>query len=125
MSQYSQPIASALRLIAKKGELCTWRQYTMEPGSTDWNEDEASPFVDYSVSIVFLPYDSRTATFTFQQIDGDVTRITEYALMGAVPFTPAIRDSIIRSDGTVIKPAGLDRLKPATEVILYTIGIVG
>ncbi len=122
MTEYTSAIASALRMIGKKGDACTWRQYAIDPGATDWTEDETSTFTDYPVSIAFFPYETRTG-LTFQQVAGDVTTVTEWALMGAVAFTPGIRDLIIRSNGETVKPAGLGRLKPGAEIVLWQIGI--
>jgi hypothetical protein len=121
---YARSIEAAKRAIARKGDNCTWRKYTLAAGDKPWTEG-GTGYTDYPVRIVFLPFDSRTAHYTVQQVDGDVARITEYALMAPSGFVPDIRDAIIRSDGTVLKPAGIDPLKPGSEVLLYTIGIVG
>lgn len=124
MTEYSSAIASAKRVIAKKGDACVWRQYTVADGNNAWTENEATAtFIDYPVRVVFLPYDSRTTGFTFQHVEGDVTTFTSYALMGAVAFTPRLRDTIIRSDGTMVKPMGLDMLKPGAEIVLWQIGL--
>ena len=125
MSIYTGSITRAKASIAKKGAVCTWRQYDIAAGSHDWTEADATTFVDYPVSLVVLPFDNRTASYTFQQQDNDVTRFLAYALMsGEVPFVPRVRDLIIRPDGQQLKAMGIDELKPATEVILYTIGLV-
>lgn len=123
MSVYSSAIAGALRAIARKGDACVWRQYAVTDGDETWLEDETSPFIDYPVSIAFFPMDGGKASNTvYQQVAGDVTTFTSYAIMGAVPFTPTLRDSITRSDGTVLKPTGLGMLKPGAEVVLWQIG---
>lgn len=127
MTVYTGSIARARSNIAKKGDVCIWRQWTIEAGDEDWTEDEDSEHVDYTVVIAFFPYEitpSKTSV-TFQQVAGDVERFTEYGLMAASEFTPKLRDLVIRSDGTTMKPLGLSALKPGAEVVLYTIGFVG
>lgn len=121
MTEYTQAIATATRLIAKKGELCTWRQFDIDNGDQDWNETSAG-FTDYPVRIVFLPY-GRTVAALLAQLNGTtVERLSLYGLMAPVPFTPKLRDLIISVRGE-LRPVTMDILQPADEVVLYTLGI--
>jgi len=124
MTIYTGSIERARASIAKKGDLCTWRQWDVDAGTTDWTEDEASTFTDYACKIVFFPFNGFNK-MTFQQVAGDVERYSSYGLMVPAGFTPKLRDLVIRSDGTTMKPMGLDELKPGAEVVLYTLGFVG
>lgn len=127
MTIYTGTIQRALASIAKKGDVCTWRQWDIQDGDEDWTEDDASTSTDYTVKIVFFPYGAQVSNMSFAQVDGDVERFTSYGLMGSTGglFTPKLRDLIIRSDGQVMKARGLDVLKPGAEALLYTIGFVG
>lgn len=128
MSDYTGAIQRAGNSIKRKGDVCIWRQWQVESDpQLDWLEQDDASHTDYAVEMVFLPYDSRTTSNTFQLADGsDITHIRLYALLrGDVPFTPTLRDLIIRSDGTELKPIGLDQLKPGSQTILWTIGFAG
>ena len=128
MSDYTGAISRAANTIKRKGDVCIWRQWQVEGDpQIDWLEEDDAPHTDHTVEMVFLPYDSRTTSNTFQLAEGsDITHIRLYALLrGDVPFTPTFRDLIIRSDGTELKPIGLDQLKPGSQTILWTVGFRG
>jgi hypothetical protein len=127
MGAYDRAIATALRLIEAKGEPVTWRQFIIEPGDNAWTEGEPTPpdplYIDHTVSMVFLPFSNRLRdAFQMQMANSDVPQGLYYGLMGQVSFTPNLRDLIIRPSGQV-RPSYIDELRPAGELILYTIGL--
>lgn len=127
MTIYSGSIARAKASIAKKGAACVWRRYVKQDGAEPWLEDEAvSPaFTEWPCHAVVLPYNGSVKNMTFAQVDGDVTTFQSYALMGqTTDFVPQLNDVLIRPDGQQLVVKGLDELKPATETILWTMGLV-
>lgn len=127
MTIYSGSIARAQASIAKKGAVCKWRRYVKQDGAEPWLEDESvSPqFEEWNVPVVVLPYDGSVKNMSFAQIEGDVTTFQSYGLMGqTTEFVPQLNDVLIRPDGQELSVKALDELKPATETILWTIGLV-
>lgn len=127
MTIYGGSITRAKASIARKGAVCKWRRYNKQDGAEPWLEDEsATPaFQEWDVSIVILPYDGSVKNMSFSQTEDDVTRFQSYGLMGqTLDFVPQLNDVVIRPDGTTLNVKALDELKPATETVLWTIGLV-
>jgi hypothetical protein len=123
MTVYDAQIASARSAIERKGGLATWRKFSVTAGTHDWNEGSGTtPFTDYQVRVVVLPYDLESASTLI--IDGAVRRLTNYALLAAQDFVPDIRDLLITALGEY-KPVKIDVLAPDFAPILYTIGLEG
>lgn len=123
MGEYDRAIATAQRLIAKKGMTVTWEQ--QENGeapdpSKPWRPAEAEP-VEHEVSIVFLPYNRENQQFLSMMTGTEIPQGAEYGLMGAVDFTPNLNDTVVRN-GVRLGIEKIDLLAPAGDPVLYTIG---
>jgi hypothetical protein len=123
MGVYDRQIATALRLIAAKGQAVTWQSIdngAPADASKPWLPADAVP-VEHPVSILFLP-DTRSGFEWLAYLQGtEVPQGRMIGLMGAVDFTPSIRDLVVR-DGKPIRPLNITPLNPNGETILYTIG---
>ncbi len=123
MGEYDHAIATAQRLIAKKGQTVTWQ--VRENGvsvdaETPWKPEDA-PVVEHQVSIVFLPYNRSNYEFLKMMTGTEVAVGKTYGLMGAVGFDPVLKDTIVR-DGESMGVATIDVLAPNGQPVLYTIG---
>ena len=122
MAEYDRPIASAKRMIAKKGQTVFWRQIA-DAVATDenapWKVGQASG-INNTVKIVFLPV-RRQNLESFGYVAGtEVPKGAVYALMAAVPFEPNLKDVVIR-DGVELRIANIEKLAPNGQAILYKI----
>lgn len=120
MGVYDRQIKRAQAQIAKKGQLVTWRQVTNgvpADSSKPW-KPSASVTTDNSVSIVFLPLDLQTRKYLSYLTGTEVPSGSFAGLMGAVGFTPAIKDVVIRN-GKELTVRNFDVIEPSGEPILY------
>ena len=124
MAEYDNAIATAKRLIDRKGVSSVWRKFNVVNGAEDWNEAGAG-HTDYSVKIVYLPYNRETASL-IAKLAGltDLSTYNLYGLMAPVTFTPALRDLVISPVYGELRPVRLDILAPGAQIVLYTIGLV-
>lgn len=123
MSEYDRAIATAQRLIAKKGMSVTWKQLTNgTPADPDkpWRPG-ATEHTDKTVNIVFFPYNRENQKFLALLTGTEVPKGEEYGLMGAVDFTPTLKDTIVRN-GETLAVETINLLAPAGDPVLYTIG---
>ena len=120
MAQYDRQIATALRLIAKYGQIATWRQIVdgVPDPETPWLPVGSAP-VDYSPHICFLPLDRDGKEFLMSIGQTEAVSGSMYGLMGNVAFVPNIRDTVIR-DGVSLEIKSIDLLSPNGQKILYT-----
>jgi len=123
MGQFDRQIATARRLIAKNGELCSWRSLSagvvVDP-LIPWQKSNGVD-VGTDVRIVYLPR-SRVNTAFLQALGKTSVSVgMEYGLMAAVSFTPKREDYVIRASGDKYKINAIDRLAPNGQIILYTI----
>ena len=121
MARFDRAIQTALRLIAKNGEVVTWKQVS-EGGAADpdepWNQLPAET-KSYNATVCFLPVDRITMeTFNFAK-GTEVPKGSVMALMGKVPFEPGLQDTIERGDQKY-RIASLDVLSPNGQKVLYT-----
>lgn len=132
MAGYERQIATAQRLIAKRGQAVFWN--VRDEGTTDPNVTEGASAwrpkpVDgvspdpVEVRIAFFPitkdqYESLRA----RGIELSVGSVMGY--MGAVSFTPAQKDSVTR-DGKTLEVEYFDVLAPNGDVILYELYFKG
>jgi hypothetical protein len=138
MGVYDRQIATALRLIAKKGQAVTWVKHNAQQGNIQpWKTSKVpsgygvggygaggygvgnSDAPSYAVSIVFLaPKSGLQALFALMQ-GTSIPTGAPVGLMGAVTgFTPEINDMVMRGPkAMVIKD--FDIVAPNGEVILY------
>ncbi len=121
MARFDAQIETAKRLIAKNGQLVTWRSKNAEILNPN------APFipsngidVDRGVKIVFLPPNRVNQQF-LQFLSGtEIQGGSVYGLMGAVDFTPVLKDVVIRS-GETLRIKSIDPLAPNGQIILYTV----
>lgn len=121
MGQFDRQIATALRLIKKNGQPVKWRQIpTTEPDPLKpWKPVGGAP-VDRTVDICFLPLDLQNKEFLASLGNTEAAVGSFYGLMGAVSFTPNIKDVVLR-DGVLLEIASIDLLSPNGQAILYTV----
>lgn len=128
MGEYDRAIATAERMIAKKGRIVQWAKGDAEPaqpGDKPWKptrEDDPEAGVD--VKIVFFP-PGEGSRAVLQQITGtEVPTASEYGLMaGTVPFNPEQGDVVLR-DGIALAVVGVATLRPAEDAVLHTVWFV-
>lgn len=120
MGEYDRAIATAKRLIEKKGQTVQWRKNTGEAGSEPWKSQRPAAGTLPEVKIVFFPPDEGSRR-TLQQITGvELPRADEYGLMAAVPFSPQAGDAVLRA-GIGSAVVGVSPLAPGGDVVLYTL----
>lgn len=120
MGEYDRQVATAKRLIAKKGQDVTWK--SLEDGapsdpSKPWRPSAATS-TEHTVKIAFLPVDRR-GDETRRYREG--TAVPEGSLLGymaQVDFTPALKDVIVR-DGEELTVLNFDLIAPNGTPILY------
>lgn len=125
---YARAIATAERLIAKKGGTVTWdgKEAPVEPADdSDWNptpaDDAARP--QNSAKAVLLPAGIETQR-TLQAITGtDVPASYDYALIaGSAPMVPALGDMVAFADNVKRAVVKVDTLRPdGTTAVLHTV----
>jgi hypothetical protein len=124
MSQYDRQVAQAVKLIAKYGQLVTWRKQTVEQADVNapWKTTaKAGQPVDYSVKIVFPRDGKGLANALYHLIKGtDVPTGAPRGLMASVAFTPELTDLVIR-DGVKMMIKTIDPLAPGGIILLYHI----
>lgn len=120
MGVYDRQIARAIKQIKKKGQLVIWQQPGLVHNSTQpWRHDDATPPDPIPVSIVFLSPKTTGLNELFHLMQG--TSVPDGAprgLMGAVEFTPAIKDVVIRGSET-LRIKSIDIVAPNGDPILY------
>jgi hypothetical protein len=122
MGEYDRPIATAKRLIEKKGQVCTWIQHILgTPSDADkpWltGNDE---IVSLPVSIVFLSANRINNEFIRALLGTEVTVGTVKGIMAGQTFEPTKKDIVIRGDKT-LRIKNIDPVKPAEDAILHII----
>ena len=117
MTEYTNAIALALRLINKKGRTILLRRVTKADTGSPWKPGAVSNS-DISVKGVFL------GTTNFNREGELVTTENEHILIAAsgLAVVPAVNDLIIDSTET-LKILNVDPLKPGDEAVLYTIEV--
>jgi hypothetical protein len=122
MGVFDRQIASALRMIDKYGETCTWRSRVQTGGTAA--KPGGTTETPHTVKIAFLPVD-REYLMTFMarnQLTQEPSGLMQ-GFMGQVDFTPGLKDGVVRSSGEVINVVddnGIEVIDPNGEgVILY------
>lgn len=117
MTVYSRQIATALRLIAKKGQAAVWQKETeVVNNAQPWKTSAGAP-ATFPVVVVRLPTDGPTEAL---MPGTSVTNKREKLLMGAVSFVPAVNDTVLIGIDTVVVES-IKVLQPDGTPILYTI----
>lgn len=122
MGVYDRQIATAIRLIAKKGETVQWvSEDEVVSGSQPWKTTAGAVVPGTPVKMVFVSAGSALLDAIAHLIPGtSVPSSSIKGLMGAVGFTPAINDMVVR-DGVAMMVKDLNIVKPNDQVILYKI----
>lgn len=116
MTVYTRLKATALRLITKYGEQSVWRQNVAIaadpdkpwlPGGTETKE--------HKVRIAYVPMGGSVQRLIKMMKDGDVETGTTLGYMPPVKFKPSILDTIVRSNGTVMRIVSFDPIAPNAE----------
>jgi hypothetical protein len=124
MGEYDRSIIRTLAVIKRKGQLVTWRQLNRTPDiSEPWKVTSAQ--VDKTPSVLFLTVNKETReTLHYMRDSNELKDGAVVGLMGAVDFTPALADVVIRN-GKQLNIASIDTLAPNGQPILYTIEFKG
>lgn len=128
MGVYDRPIATALRLIAKYGQVCEWRKTGVvvpDDPARPWLGGSQSQVL-HQPSIAFVPATSGASDFgltKFRQGGGDSASFSTFGLMGAQDFTPEVVDKLTR-DGEPLVIVAVDTLAPNGEPILHILSIM-
>jgi hypothetical protein len=124
---YDRQIASAKRIIAAKGQLCTWNSHGDGSGGTAAKPaaNVITPHTD--IPIVFVPLEREyLATFLSTLQDTEIPTGLELAIMGQVDFDPQLRDTITRGsvEYSIHPKNGIEKIDPNGEgAILYLIRV--
>lgn len=121
---FARQIATAKKLIKRNGALVTWRQ--IAPGV---GENPAKPAVgtptNYPVFMAFFPTGELSLRSTLSMLLGtEIPSGRLYGLMGAVPFTPGMKDTVLGTpfgDLGIIDKNGIDEFNPNGESIFFTV----
>jgi len=124
MGVYDRQIATAKRLITKYGQnAVTWKVETngapvdaLKP----WLPTEPATPVTHFVDICFLPVDKEMREFLRYIRGTEVSIGSSIGLMGAVSFTPTIKDTVLRSS-VEYRIKWLEPFSPNGEIIFYII----
>lgn len=123
MTVFARQIATALRLITKYGEQCTWKQIpdgVVADPLKPWIVGNVDP-ISYPVKIAIFPNTRVNHEFIKTLKGTEVVIGEEYGYMASVPFKPSKTDVVIRADGSVSRVGTIDILKPDGTAILYVV----
>ena len=122
MAVFQRQIDTAKRLIVKNGQIVVWRSLSDgAPGDAakPWKPG-AGTFVDYNVSIAFLPENRVGYEWLARLANTEIAEGSGYGLMHVVPFAPDLKDIVLKP-GAPLRITSIDPLAPNGEVILYTV----
>lgn len=114
---YSRPLATANRLIARFGQ----DGFVQRPGTPTGPAYDPTPGtpVDHAARFAVLEYTSR-------DIDGTRILATDkmvYLAVGALTIEPTTSDLLVEADASIYKIIDVKPLKPATTVLFYQIQV--
>lgn len=128
MAGYERQIASAKRLIAKRGQVVSWRirtEGTVDAGevagATKWRPKVVTPSTpdDRLVSIVFLPI-TKEKYESLSAMGVELSTGAQMGYMGAVDFQPSQKDAVLRA-GVLMPIETIDVIAPNGDPVLYEI----
>lgn len=127
MGVYDRQIASAKRMIAKYGQLCTWNSFSDGTGGTAADPVANVSAAHSNIPIAFFPLDREyLATFLSKLADTEIPIGLELAVMAQVSFVPSLRDTITRGTVTysIHQKNGIEKIDPNGEgAILYLVRV--
>lgn len=101
MGVYDRQRATALRMIAAKGELVEWTNYAEPVVDPDKPWLGGTPVATkYDVSVLFLPASLPLLTY---RKDSEVPVKSEIGYMGSVPFELSATDTLKRANGEIYR----------------------
>lgn len=125
MTVYASFIATALRLIAAKGELCQWREpaaVTVADPTKPWIETDSAAPATHNVRIAFFPIPKINSQLQrFMASKGGQPGGNVQGFMASVPFKPTVTGVVTRADGRVLAVRNLDPIEPDGTPIIWTI----
>lgn len=112
---YSRPLATANRLIARFGQDGVVRRITTT-GGTSYDPGEETP-TNYPARFVVTAFDNRT------EVDGSRILSTDKKVVMAagLEIEPRAGDLLVCADGSILSVVDADPLKPAETVLLWTV----
>lgn len=120
MGVYDRQVASALKLIAKKGATVTYR--ALEATSHTFEGDELS-YVDHSVKIAFIPVDRVDHENQLYREFTDIPIGFVLGYMGRVSFRPSMKDIVI-FNGVTYTIRNITEYNPNGESIAFVLGLM-
>lgn len=127
MAGYERQIATAKRLIAKRGQAVSWLvrpEGTTDPaevaGASKWRPKATGPVAaPHPVIIAFFPV-ARTKYESLRGMGIELTTGAQLGYMAAVPFEPSQKDSVLRN-GKTLPVEHIEIIAPNGDPILYEI----
>jgi hypothetical protein len=123
---YSQNVLSALRLIAKYGEPCTWvKPAPADPAAKPWRDTRDGDPVDFDCMIAFFSGTDLSRGSTPFKMYNAGTEVTGYSLIGLMAptnFDPELTDTLTRTSGKA-DIVWIDIVAPSGVPVLYYIAI--
>ena len=127
MAGYERQIATAKRLIAKRGQAVSWLvrpEGTTDPaevaGASKWRPKATGTVAaPRPVIIAFFPVDQAK----YESLRGmgvELTTGSQLGYMAAVPFTPSQKDTVLRN-GETLPVEHIEVIAPNGDTILYEI----
>lgn len=121
MARFDRQVETALRLIAKNGQVVKWRQVRDIPIDPEKPWEAGTPDdTELDATICFLPVDKVNRETLMYLAKTDIAAGQVVGLMGQVTFDPTLKDVVIR-DGEELRIFNIDLLSPNGQKILYTI----
>lgn len=122
MGVYDRQRASALRIIAAKGENCAWSQTGDSVADPDkpWESPVSTPTVYNNVRIAFFPLGVNDLKTLELLLKTEVPTGLEMGYMASVPFEPTLKDLVVRKSGKKMRIVSVGKIDPNGEgAILY------
>lgn len=125
MGQFDRLRNTATRLIAKYGEKV--RYINVKDGAPidgrEWEKSEPTK-IEHIISAVFLPNKSSIEQLFQMMQNGNVQTGNETVYIPTLPFTPSLKDIIIRSDGVERRLKSISPIQPNGDaVVVYKMDI--
>lgn len=124
MGVYDRQRASALRIIAAKGEVCDWSQTGDSIADPDkpWEETDSVPVVYQGIRIAFFPLGANDLETVKLLLKTEIPTGLEMGYMGNVPFEPDLKDLVVRRNGKKMRIVTVGKIDPNGEgAVLYQV----
>lgn len=124
MAYYDEDIAMALEMIQEAGQQVQWQKTTtvlIDP-ERPWLGGNETTTV-HTPFVCFVPEGSGDYGMSQFIPQTEVGKYSTFGLMGVQDFEPRITDTVLR-DGQPLVIETINTLKPASQIVLYILGIV-